>query len=350
MKITACLIAKNEAKNLAETLSSLKNFCDDIVVLDTGSVDLTLEVARKYTDKVYRSKIFNANTTWQQFSFADARNEALSYCTGADWILSVDADETLVCPNPESVRTFLTTAKADSFRMPIRIRGGSGSKINGAVVRIFRNTGTIVWTGTIHEVPTCITEVMIEGIELIHRTQENSDPAKRHRNIVMIHTAFERSNPRNRWFLYFLTQEYYMVENFYAALGAAQLYFDLPYPAMDREWDYAVGLWLTRCNVRLGAMDKAFDMVRILVDEFPHFADAHYLEGDIHAFKGRHNDALACYERTRGMPMPTTRVIAVTTNLYTDEYRSGKMAWVTGMKQEAEYRVDLFKKGILKVA
>ena len=53
LKISACYIAKNEAKNLAKSIKSLKNQVNEIVVVDTGSTDNTMAVARKLGAKVY---------------------------------------------------------------------------------------------------------------------------------------------------------------------------------------------------------------------------------------------------------------------------------------------------------
>ncbi len=82
--ISVCIITKNEEKNLDRCLSCIKDYPFEIVVADTGSTDRTVEVARKYTDKIY-------HFDWIS-DFAAARNFSISKASN-DWILVLDADE-----------------------------------------------------------------------------------------------------------------------------------------------------------------------------------------------------------------------------------------------------------------
>jgi tetratricopeptide (TPR) repeat protein len=85
-KLSLCTIVKNEAKSLPRCLGSVKNVVDEIIVLDTGSTDNTVEIAEQAGAKAY-------HFPWCD-DFAVARNEALKYVTG-EWILVLDADEVL---------------------------------------------------------------------------------------------------------------------------------------------------------------------------------------------------------------------------------------------------------------
>ena len=90
MLLSIVMMVKNEEKYLDKTLYALKNLRKDIdselIILDTGSTDNTVEIAKKYTEKVYFAK-------WNN-NFADMRNISISYASG-DWILILDADEKL---------------------------------------------------------------------------------------------------------------------------------------------------------------------------------------------------------------------------------------------------------------
>ena len=81
--LSVFIICMNETEMLADCLESVK-WADEIIVLDSGSTDNTLDIARKYTDKVY------TNTDWQGFGIQKQR--AQSYATG-DWVFSIDSDE-----------------------------------------------------------------------------------------------------------------------------------------------------------------------------------------------------------------------------------------------------------------
>ena len=85
--ISCCMIVKDEEAFLENCLQSIQDWVDEIIVVDTGSRDKTVEIAQRFTDRVY----FHP---WQN-SFSVARNQAMSYATG-DWILTIDADEELL--------------------------------------------------------------------------------------------------------------------------------------------------------------------------------------------------------------------------------------------------------------
>lgn len=82
--ISLCIITKNEEANLERCLSCIKDYPFEIIITDTGSTDHTVDVARKYTDKIYHFDWIN--------DFAAARNFSISKASN-DWILVLDADE-----------------------------------------------------------------------------------------------------------------------------------------------------------------------------------------------------------------------------------------------------------------
>ena len=84
--LSLCMIVKDEEKFLPQCLESVKGAVDEIIIVDTGSTDKTVEIAKSYGAKVY----FHP---WEG-SFSKARNYSLQYAT-CDWILIIDADEEL---------------------------------------------------------------------------------------------------------------------------------------------------------------------------------------------------------------------------------------------------------------
>lgn len=154
MSLTASLIVKNAAGTLDACLSSVRKSVDEIVVVDTGSTDGTMGIARKYTGKVYKSEKFNADTKPEDFHFGDARNEALDRCTKT-WVLSIDADEVLV---DGKLSEHLVKAPDDIYQICIdQVRRNPRAAQTGTyrtlVARLFRNNGIIRWSGRCHELP-----------------------------------------------------------------------------------------------------------------------------------------------------------------------------------------------------
>jgi glycosyltransferase involved in cell wall biosynthesis len=104
--ITAVVLTKNEEKNLAACLDHLK-WVDDLVVLDSGSTDATL-----YLAKEYRARVF-VNAA-EKFIIADQRNWALDHCgIKTAWVLFVDADEIITEKLAEQVRRAVAGAPPD---------------------------------------------------------------------------------------------------------------------------------------------------------------------------------------------------------------------------------------------
>ena len=85
--LSVCMIVKDEEETLPICLKSIKDIADEIIVVDTGSKDKTVEVAKSFGAKVYFFKWIN--------DFSAARNESLKYAT-SDWLLVLDADEYLL--------------------------------------------------------------------------------------------------------------------------------------------------------------------------------------------------------------------------------------------------------------
>ncbi|QNI37909.1 glycosyltransferase family 2 protein [Edaphobacter albus] len=94
--LSIAVITQNEEANLARTLSSVQ-FADEIIVIDSGSTDRTLEIARNFGAKVFLEP-------WK--GFAIQKNSAIEKCTGT-WILSLDADEELSLELQQEIRKLL---------------------------------------------------------------------------------------------------------------------------------------------------------------------------------------------------------------------------------------------------
>ena len=98
MQISSCLIVKNEAENIARCLESIKSISDEIIVVDTGSTDNTVEIAKSYGARIYFYE-------WDN-NFSNARNFALEKATG-DWIIFLDADEYFEENTPKELKNVL---------------------------------------------------------------------------------------------------------------------------------------------------------------------------------------------------------------------------------------------------
>ena len=139
MKLSVVLIVKNEHDCLDKCLSSVVG-ADEIIVCDTGSSDDTVEIAKKYTDKVFTDYKWND-------SMCEARNHALSKATG-DWVLSIDADEYLEEGSIEKIRKIIDGAKKELTFDVKMTDGNNGSEFD--FPRLFRRHSKVKWCGAIH--------------------------------------------------------------------------------------------------------------------------------------------------------------------------------------------------------
>jgi len=94
MKLSVGLITYNEEKDLSRTLNAVKEIADEIVIVDNGSTDRTIEIAEKYGAKVYSEK-------WKGYGLQ--KNSVIDKCNG-DWILLIDADEEITVPLKERIK------------------------------------------------------------------------------------------------------------------------------------------------------------------------------------------------------------------------------------------------------
>lgn len=145
LKISACYIVKNEAENLAKSIKSLKNQVNEIVVVDTGSTDNTITVARKLGAKVY-------SFPWQD-DFSKARNFVLSKAKG-DWLILLDADEYFTAKTAGNIRQVIRQAQqADGLLIQMVNYDVDKAEVQDYFyqLRIVRNQQGLHYEGKIHE-------------------------------------------------------------------------------------------------------------------------------------------------------------------------------------------------------
>jgi hypothetical protein len=140
------MIVKNESHNLHRCLQSVQGFVNQIIVVDTGSEDNTVEIARSYGAEVHFFE-------WCD-DFAAARNHSLSFATG-DWILILDADEKLVIGDRKPILNTLNSClDIEAFTLPLLcIEDAHRNTLPVKAPRLFRNFLNIVYHGIFHEIP-----------------------------------------------------------------------------------------------------------------------------------------------------------------------------------------------------
>ena len=140
-RLSVCLIAKNEERFLNGCLESIRGLADQIILVDTGSTDRTVEIARAHGAEVH----FRA---WDN-DFSAARNAALLHARG-DWILVLDADEEVSKAHHSNLRALLTQANTIAYRLPLVDVGREDQGVS-QVPRLFRNAPQQFYVSRVHE-------------------------------------------------------------------------------------------------------------------------------------------------------------------------------------------------------
>ena len=145
--LSVCMIVKNEEANLDRCLRSVHQVADEIVVVDTGSQDRTVEIAQHYGAKV-------SHFEWCD-DFAAARNAALARATGR-WVLQMDADEELVTNGAGQLRRLVSGATPTcwGFFVPCQLyelRDGCQTYHTIRRLLLFRNHPDLRYFSRIHE-------------------------------------------------------------------------------------------------------------------------------------------------------------------------------------------------------
>ncbi len=141
MSLSLCMIVKDEAANLPRCLDSVQGLVDEMVILDTGSSDETIAIATQYGARVDRGE-------WQH-DFAAARNQTLERATG-DWILVLDADESLV---PEAIPAIQAAMGNENHVLVnlVRQEVGAVQSPYSLVSRLFRRRSDLRFQRAYHE-------------------------------------------------------------------------------------------------------------------------------------------------------------------------------------------------------
>jgi glycosyltransferase involved in cell wall biosynthesis len=195
MLLSAAIIVRDEAEHLDACLASLRGLVDEIVVVDTGSTDDSVAVARRHGAVV-------DHEPWRE-DFATPRNRSLDLASG-EWILYIDADERVRAGDHEAVRSRLTTA-ADHVALRVRFVPRSNWTPYHEY-RLWRHRPEIRFRGAIHE-------SIVQGIDRVARRDDlriddldiltidhlgyDGDQAHKHeRNEPMLRAALARQPDR----------------------------------------------------------------------------------------------------------------------------------------------------------
>jgi glycosyltransferase involved in cell wall biosynthesis len=146
VSVSVCMMVKNEEENLQRSLPSITELADELIVVDTGSTDKSVEICEQYNAKMYHHP-------WDN-DFSKHRNQSISYAT-SDWIFIFDADEELLIKDSiDQLKIWLGQLEDDCSSSAVVLHDIQKSKqaMKFNSVRFFRK-GAVEYRGTVHNHP-----------------------------------------------------------------------------------------------------------------------------------------------------------------------------------------------------
>ncbi len=268
--ISLCMIVKNEEQFLEQCLRSVQGLVDEIIIVDTGSIDRTKEIAARFTQKVYEF-------IWCD-DFAVARNISLQHASG-DWILVLDADEALAERDHLAIRELVASAattvsgfilmQRNYFKSMEDLSYGSFSQINVSaaggelgfipakgdsyaesatsigwlptpIVRLFRREPAALFSGRVHEdVSSSLSgQILRTTLPIHHYGKMNPETWKRKWDLYQ-RLGEKKAGEQEDYYAYFELGRQYLAGKIEAggpALDQAKVMFEKSLALNDSFW------------------------------------------------------------------------------------------------------------------
>src|SRR4051812_40298341 len=300
--LSLCMIVKDEEEMLPRTLEAAGPAVDEIIVVDTGSSDRTVEIAESFGAKVLHHE-------WTG-DFAAARNVSIDAATG-DWIVWLDADEVLVAEDAPKLRQLTGQIWREAFYLVETNFTGDvedGTAVTHNALRVFRNRPEYRFKDRLHEqfahnlpgyLPERVahTQVRVEHYGYLGVVRDKKDKARRNLELLErqsaegLDTAYHKFN---------LGSEYLALGEF----ERARDYLVRAWAAMEDEprranYPYMPSL-ASRVVIALrecGRLDEAHAQADAGLEVFPGFTDLVFHQANIAKDRGDIAAARALFER-----------------------------------------------------
>ncbi|OMF84391.1 glycosyltransferase [Paenibacillus sp. FSL R7-0273] len=279
--ISLCMIVKNEAGNLSRCLTSVRGVADELIIVDTGSTDDTVAVARSFGAAI-------VSFPWTG-DFAAARNAGLEQARGT-WILVLDADEELDAGSKGELLLCAEHVEYEAFF--VRIHNHKGTERSSPVItvnpilRMFRNRPPYRFSGIIHEqVAAAIVEATpaaamhLSTVSVHHYGYADGVVAKKDkisRNLSLLKEQL-KLNPRDAFHQFNTAVEYMRLGDYARALEHIKQ--SLAEAEPDTSYTHLLYKYEIRCRIMSGDPAGAMDACIRGCALFPDYPDLHHIRG-----------------------------------------------------------------------
>jgi tetratricopeptide (TPR) repeat protein len=302
LRLSLCMIVRDEEEMLGRCLEAVQSAVDEMVIVDTGSQDATIEIARSFGARVIERE-------WTG-SFGEARNVAFDAATG-DWMLVLDADEVLVREDAPLLRSLTSRTWREAFYVAETNYTGeldAGTAVTHNTLRVFRNRPQYRYRGRLHEqiantLPSHLperleyTNVRVEHYGYLGAVRDAREKSRR--NIELL--RMQQQEGTNTPFLHYnLGAEYAVAGNPQAALTEFECAWELMRSDPERDtYQFAPALAnrLVRATRACGHLAQSIERADEALARFPGFTDLVLEQGAAYVQLGKLERGMELYER-----------------------------------------------------
>lgn len=280
-EVSLCMIVKNEEEYLTACLESIKDIVDEIIIVDTGSEDKTVEIAQRFGAEVHYFR-------WNN-NFSEARNESLKYAS-KDWILIMDADDEFYIEDRKALKILLDSKLDENAVYYFETLSYCGDRIDDGNVtininpRLFKNNCGIHYEGEIHNQLVCThneRNIICNSIKIHHYGYLDKrvvSQDKRNRNMTILNEQIKKY-PDCKF-------AYFNLGNEYAASGDMLKALKCYYKAYEnfepkRGFSSILLIRIVYSNYRIGEYDDALKFIDIGTGYFPECTDFYFIKAAI---------------------------------------------------------------------
>lgn len=296
-KISLCMIVKNEEKNLSRCLNSIKDMIDEMIIVDTGSTDNTVEIAESFEAKVYHFQWTN--------SFSEARNESLKYAT-KEWILILDADDEFCIEDKEKFKELINNYLDENclyFFETLNYCGSFPDSNNISInlnPRLFKNNYGYIYSGAVHnqlinpqnKIKDVSYPVRIYHYGYLDNSIKEKD--KRKRNISLLEEQLKKS-PDSKYTNFNLGNEYFALDDIEKALNCYYKSYKDFNPNVG--YGFILILRMVISNYNIGEYTRALEFSDIGIEYYPKFTDLYYFKALVYKALNRPTLAIKTLEK-----------------------------------------------------
>lgn len=292
-KVTLAMIVRDESEHIAECLESMKDHVDEIVIIDTGSKDNTIEICQSFGAKVFQYP-------WQD-SFSVARNQAIDHVR-TPWLIQMDADEMMLEADAKRVRDTVRSAHASTANLVYQILINKAKDEDEAMSvvktgKIMRVIPTLKFTNRVHNRLNCPGDSRDSNLTIYHHgyslPNEETMRKKKDRTtrLLKIQHAEQPEDPETS---HYLAIQYLRMDEWKLAIQVGKQAVDLwkkyePHSQLQLLSMYTTAM----ANYQLGCISKnreeqseyfseAIKYCKMALLEYPHYLDSNCLLSSIY--------------------------------------------------------------------